>query len=110
VNVHEDIVLLEEVLLVVFENKFIFSTCALDIFLLCHGLENKFMFSALVIFLRMENKFMFLHLRIVVVLEYCCCIIIDCCCILIVDLLNHIAVVALQHDTLKITTYDITAY
>jgi hypothetical protein len=37
---------------------------------------------------------MFLHLRIVVVVEYCCCLI-------IVDLLNHIAVVALQHDTLN---------
>ena len=49
-NVHEDIVVLEEVLLVVFENKFIFSTCALDIFLLCHGLENKFMFLHLSFF------------------------------------------------------------
>jgi hypothetical protein len=37
---------------------------------------------------------MFVHLCIVVVLE-------NCCCILIVDLLNHIAVVALQHYTLK---------
>jgi hypothetical protein len=44
VNVHEVIAVVEEVLLVVFENKFIFSTCALDIFLLCHGFENKFMF------------------------------------------------------------------
>ena len=43
-NVHEDIVVFEEVMLVVFENKFIYSTCALDIFLLCHGLENKSMF------------------------------------------------------------------
>jgi hypothetical protein len=42
---------------------------------------------------------MFLHLRIVVVLQYCCCII-------IVDLLNHIAVVALQHYTLKYVLCD----
>lgn len=49
-NVHEDIVVVEEVLLVVFENKFIFSTCALDIFLLCHGFENKFMFLHLSFF------------------------------------------------------------
>ena len=49
-NVHEDIVVLEEVLLVVFENKFIFCTCALDIFLFCDGFENKFMFVHLTIF------------------------------------------------------------
>jgi len=50
VNVHEVIAVVEEVLLVVFENKFIFSTCALDIFLLCHGFENKFMFLHLSFF------------------------------------------------------------
>jgi hypothetical protein len=50
VNVHEDIVVFEEVMLVVFENKFIYSTCALDIFLLCHGFENKFMFLHLSFF------------------------------------------------------------
>ena len=49
-NVHEVIAVVEEVLLVVFENKFIFSTCALDNFLLCHGLENKFMFLHLSFF------------------------------------------------------------
>jgi hypothetical protein len=50
VNVDQEIEVLEEVLLVVFENKFIFCTCALDIFLLCDVFDNKFMFLHLTIF------------------------------------------------------------